>query len=172
MTDLQLLDNLKSAEKLLGFSSRQFSGAVVVSLLRDVLKGLGIASSEKDVFLKGVPIEVDFLAVKDGSSPCHGVLWNPEDVLAAFEIKKSGVICETGRSKINSDFSRIRTYHPNIRLFYVTFSETRDKVGDIKRSDDSFTFFIRRGKKFSSTGDFGRFCEVVTTLRRGDGETV
>ena len=84
-----LLQKLQSAEKELGFDSRQFSGAVCVSLLKETLYKKGYSTSEKDVFIKGVPIEIDLLLVKPNSKPSYGVLWNPEDVIAAFEIKKS-----------------------------------------------------------------------------------
>lgn len=164
ISDLQLLSVLKQAEKSLGFDNRQFSGAVVVHLLKSVLEELGFSTSEKDVFIKDVPIEVDFLIVKPNSSPEFGVLWNPEDVIAAFELKKSGLITDAGKITVNSNFNRLKTYHPHIRLFYVSFSETRDKIGNIQRSDDSYTFFLRRNGKFSATGDYERFIKDVSFL--------
>lgn len=167
MEILNILKSLKSSEKALGFPSRQFSGAVCVSLLKELLSEKGIATSEKDVFIKDVPIEFDLLIVKPNSKPLHGLLWNPEDVIAALEVKKSGTISEEGTAKTNSDFGRLRTYHPHIKLFFVTFSEIRSKVATIKRSDESFTFFIRRNGKYSATGDYERFLSVISELKQG-----
>jgi len=164
MDEIDLLNSLKIAEKQLGFDSRQFSGAVVVNLIKKVVSELGFSTSEKDVFIRGIPIEIDFLIVKPRTFPDYGILWKAEDVIAAFEMKKSGIISREGRIKVNSDFHRIKNYYPDIRLFYVTFSETRDKLEDIQRSDDSFTFFIRRNGKFSVTGDFERFIKIIRQL--------
>jgi len=164
MTCLELLKNLKSAEKSLKFNDRQFSGAVCVNLLREILKENGLFTSEKDVFIKDIPIEVDLLIVKPNSKPLFNILWNPEDVIAAFEVKKSGTFTEDGTIKTNSDFSRIRSYHPHIKLFFISISEIRNKIASIERSDDSFTFFLRRNGKYSETGDYERFLSVMKTL--------
>lgn len=165
MEILNLLKSLKTAEKTLGFSSRQFSGAVCVNLLKSVIQEQGISTSEKDVFIQDIPIEVDLLIVKPNSKPLYGLLWKPEDVIAALEVKKAGTISEDGIVKTNSDFGRIRTYHPHIKLLFVTFSEIRSKVSMIKRSDESFTFFIRRNGKYSATGDYERFLSVISELK-------
>lgn len=164
MESIYLLKSLKSAEKSLGFSSRQFSGAICVSLLKELINSQGLSTSEKDVFIKDVPIEFDLLIVKPNSKPLHGLLWNPDNVIAALEVKKSGTISEDGIVKTNSDFGRLRTYHPHIKLFFITFSEIRSKVAVIKRSDDSFTFFIRRNGKYSDTGDYERFLSVISDI--------
>lgn len=164
MDCLELLKSLNLAEKELGFDSKQFSGAVCVNLLREVIKENGLTTSEKDVFIKDVPIEIDLLIVKHGSKPLYGLLWNPEDVIAAFEVKKSGLISEYGKTKTNSDFSRIKTYHPHIHLFFITISEIRSKLASIEKSDDSFTFFIRRNGKYSETGDYDRLLDVLRAI--------
>jgi len=166
MESFELLKSLKAAEKALGFPSRQFSGAVCVNLLKEVMSENGICTSEKDVFIQDVPVEVDLLIIRPGTKPLHGLLWNPDDVIAAFEVKKSGTISEKGTVKTNSDFGRIRTYHPHIKLFFITFSEIRSKVAAIKRSDESFTFFIRRNGKYSDTGDYERFLSVISDLKK------
>lgn len=164
MTDLDFLKKLKQAEKELGFKNKQFSGATTVHLIKELLSELNLQTSEKDVFIQNIPIEIDFLVVKPNSKPNFGCLWNSEDVLACFEIKKSGLIDDDGKIKVNSDFSRIQSRYSNIKLFYVTVSETRTKVATIQKSNDSFTFFIRRNGKYSSTGDFERFLEAMKSL--------
>ena len=165
MNEISLLKKLQILESELGFKNKQFSGACAVELIKEVLRESGFNVSSRDVFVKDVPIEIDFLIYKDNTKSELGLLFKPEDVLAIFEMKKSGIITDEGKIKVGSDFSRMKTYHPNIKRFYITFSENPSLISDIKKSDESFTFFIRRNGKYSSTGDYDRFIKSLEFLQ-------
>jgi len=164
MTDLEFLKTVSEAEKKLGFSSKKFSGSVVVELLRRVCEEHGLTTSKPNSFISDVPIEVDLLIVSYASDPYLDLIYDAEEVLACFEVKKSGLIADS-RTKINSDFHRIQTYCPKAKLFYVTLAEDQNRIQSIERSDKSFIFFKRHKGKYSSTGDFDKFIQMLEFLK-------
>lgn len=165
MTDLQFLKQVNELENRLGFRSKKFSGAVVVEILRQVIESTGLTCSRPNSFICDVPIEVDLLIVSAQANPVLNLLYDPKEVIACLEVKKSGLIAEAA-SKVGSDFSRIATYCPQAKTFYVSLSEDQKKVTEIRNSDQNYIFF-KRGKngKLSSTGDFDRFVTMLAFLR-------
>lgn len=164
MTDLEFLEQVSQAEKRLGFASKKFSGAVVTELLRKVCEEQGLKCSRPNSFITDVPIEVDLLIVSSSSYPYLELIYDPKEVIACFEVKKSGMIADS-RTKINSDFHRIQTYCPNAKLFYVSLSEDQNRIQEVERSDKSFVFFKRHKGKYSSTGDFDKFVQMLEFLK-------
>jgi len=165
MTDLEFLKTVSEAEKKLGYSSKKFSGAVVTELLRNVCQEAGLTTSKPNSFIVDVPIEVDLLIVSYTPDPYLDLIYRPEEVIACFEVKKSGLIADS-RTKVNSDFHRIQTYCPNAKLFYVSLSEDQNRIQSLERSDKSFVFFKRHKGKYSSTGDYNRFLQMLEFLKQ------
>ena len=100
MNEHEILELVNAAKKNFGAKCSKYSGAVSVELIRHALKSHGIETSSRDVFIKNVPVEIDFLVSKPGVLPGHGLLYQPEDVLAAFEIKNVGSFGQIGRAHV------------------------------------------------------------------------
>ena len=75
------------AREMFGPKCDKYVGAVTVEAIRRALKRHGIETSSRDVFIRGVPIEVDLLIARRPSGPKDELLYRPQDVAAAFEIK-------------------------------------------------------------------------------------
>jgi hypothetical protein len=75
----------------------KFYGAVTVELLRQALLHAGIMTSNRDVYVRGLPFEVDLLALHGSGSGSaqpffNGLLYEPSQVAAVIEVKLSGLI--------------------------------------------------------------------------------
>ena len=104
-----------------GVKYSKFAGAVSVEILRVALAGEGIATSSRDVFVRGVPLEIDVLVPRGGQTPSLGLLYEPDQVAAALEVKNSGSFGEGTLEKVRRDFGRLREV--GIRGAYVTLEE-------------------------------------------------
>lgn len=164
LEEVEILKRLQQIEKELLFKNRQFSGAAMVHIVKDLLKEYELYTSDKDVFIKGIPIEIDLLIVKKDSKPLYGILWNADDVLFALEIKKSGVIEINNSYKINADFNRIKSLYPHIKLLYITLSESRNNIRELNKADNVYTLFLKRNGKYSSTGDYDKLINYLKEL--------
>lgn len=167
-SDLDFLNTIKDTEKRLGFKSKKFSGQIVVELLSQVIINQGhLLCSKPNSFISGVPIEIDLLIIHPSAKPVLNVLYRPEEVIAAIEVKKSGLIGAKADKKVDSDFHRIGCSSDNkIKTFYVSLTEDQNKTTELERSDRNFVFF-KRGKqgKLSSTGDYDKFLTMLHFLK-------
>jgi len=102
---------------------KKFRGALTVEVIREHLEHEGFPVSARDVFIKGLPVEIDLLIPKGGIKPDHGILFKPEDVLVVFEIKFSGNYGEKARTRLKEHFEEITASHNYIRCAYVTVIE-------------------------------------------------
>jgi hypothetical protein len=69
----------------------EFGGAATVEIVKHALKQEGIVTSARDVFVRGVPLEIDLIIPHRGAQPSvGGILYEPLEVAVALEIKKSG----------------------------------------------------------------------------------
>lgn len=104
MNDATLLDQINRAKEDFGTKCSKYAGAITVEFIRRALREHGISASPRDVFIKGVPIEIDLLIPKASTSPENGILYRPEDVLIALEIKNSGAFGEATIRRIKNNF--------------------------------------------------------------------
>lgn len=100
---------------------KKFAGAVVIEILRAALHDEGIITSPRDVFVRGIPVEVDLIVPYKGEKPFLGLLYEPKQVAVALEVKKSGVFGEHALNKIRFDF--VQLHEAGIRCAYVAFEE-------------------------------------------------
>ena len=170
----ELLAGVQEDKEAFGVKCNKLTGAVTVELLRSALLDLGVAVSPRDVFIRGVPIEVDLLLPTRDGILSHGLVYEPEDVLAAFEVKYTGSFGEKALTNIRRSFTRIRAANPRIHCAYVTLAErkrykwaaTADNLGA-----DAFTLFWHNGssiaRRYDPTGDWSRLVDKLKSLGQG-----
>jgi hypothetical protein len=163
MDEHAIIESAYREKQRFGVKCTKLAGAVTVEALRRALKTHGFATSERDVFIRGVPIEVDLLIPRPDAVAENGLVYEPEDVLVVFEVKHSGVYSRDGRKGILACFTRIQDASPAVRCAYVTLIErrgykwalTQEQCGDGQRS---FTLFWRGSSEepstFQASGDW------------------
>jgi hypothetical protein len=104
----------------------KFAGAVSVELLKSALAAEGIAASSRDVFVRGIPVEVDLVIPCAAQVPALGVLYEPQQVTAALEVKNSGLFGGGSLAKLRDVFGRFRAI--GIQCAYVTLEERLNRT--------------------------------------------
>jgi hypothetical protein len=121
MTGEEIVKEARNASKGFGLKSRKFSGAMAAELMRKALADEGIPTSARDVFIRGVPLEVDLIVPYRGEEPTLGLLYEPQQVAVALEIKKMGSFGEQTLQIIRKNFDQLRQLE--ITCAYVTLEE-------------------------------------------------
>ncbi len=164
---------IERARETFGPKCDKYVGAVTVEAIRGALKRHGIETSSRDVFMQGVPIEVDLLIARQGAEPKHALLYRAQDVAVALEIKNRGCYGEMALEKTRRNFEEIRAHGPHIRCLYVTLTEregykwaaTEENLGV-----PVYTLFWRAGSskepRFKSTGDWETLLADLEAARR------
>ncbi|MBM3496736.1 MAG: hypothetical protein FJX72_20810, partial [Armatimonadetes bacterium] len=67
MTDQELLALVEEAKTLFG-ACRKHAGAVTAEAIRKGLSAAGIPISQRDVFIVGLPHEIDLLVLRPGAT--------------------------------------------------------------------------------------------------------
>jgi len=168
MDDTTLRDQINRAKEDFGIKCPKYTGAITVEFIRLALSEHGISTSSRDVFIKGVPIEIDLLIPRAGTSPENGILYRPEDVLIALEIKNRGAFGEGAVTKIKKNFMTIRQHNKQIRCFYVTLAERKGYKWAITEDNFGFpayTLFWYSGsgknRRYEPSGDWQRLiCDI------------
>ncbi len=118
-----------------GLKCRKFVGAVAAEILKDALANEDIPTSPRDVFVQGVPIEIDILVPRKGAKPSLGLLYTQAQVAAALEVKNSGSYGKNALEKMKENFKQMQK--AGIPCAYVSFEErksykwraTPDRIG-------------------------------------------
>ena len=170
----ELLERIEEAKHAFGCKCSKLAGSVTVEVLRLVLRGLGITLSTRDVFIRGVPVEVDLLLPTRAAKPQHGLVYQPTDVLAAFEVKNSGSFGDDTLNSVRRSFQLIRAANPRVYCAYVTLAErkgykwaaTTDNLGA-----EVFTLFWHNGssasRRYEPTGHWEKFVGKLKSLDHG-----
>jgi len=171
MDDVTLLDQINRAKEDFGIKCSKHAGAITVEFIRLALSEHGISASPRDVFIKGVPIEIDLLIPRADTSPENGILYRPEDVLIALEIKNSGAFGEGTIRRTKKIFMTIRQHNEQIGCFYVTLAEregykwaiTNDNLGF-----PAYTLFWHSGssknRRYEPSGDWQRLIYDISSV--------
>lgn len=145
----------------------KFVGAITTEIIRKELVKEGSNVSNRDVFIEGLPHELDLLVLKKGAKPTENLFYKPEQVLAVLEIKFRGAYSKEGIEKVGETFNAVRKINKKIKCFYIMFSENirykyfilEKKLGDqsflLLKRESSLENAIKRGR-INSTGDWGR----------------
>lgn len=102
---------------------RKFSGAMTTELIKKVLADEGIPTSPRDVFIRGIPLEIDLIVPHRGEEPTLGLRYGPRQVAAALEIKKMGSFGAKTLNTIRDNFNRLREI--GVACAYVTLEERK-----------------------------------------------
>lgn len=175
MDEYQLLAAVNAAKAQFRVPCKKFSGAVTAQLLKQALEEHGIPSSARDVFIKEVPVEIDLLISKRGTTPEHGLLYRAEDVLVVFEVKNAGSFGESTIEKTGIDFQLVGASNPRIKCVYVTLTERRGykwTVTEKNLGHPVYTLFWYRGSSVNrvdeASGDFRRLLDFLGGVMAGN----
>jgi hypothetical protein len=92
MTGEEIVRQARNASKGFQLKCTKVSGAMAAELIKKVLADEGIPTSARDVFIRGIPLEIDLIVPRRGQKPSLGLLYEPQQVAAALEIKKDGIV--------------------------------------------------------------------------------
>lgn len=119
-SDHALLEAIQRSKQEFGVKCSKFAGAVTVEMLKSALIAQGIHMSPRDVFIKGVPSEIDILFPKRAAKPQHDLIYEPSDVLAVLEVKNAGSFGDATLAAIRRTFGRVQRANSAIYCAYVT----------------------------------------------------
>lgn len=119
----RLVKKVRTAKREFWPKCGKFSGAVAVEYIRRQLRTKGLEVSARDVFIRGVPIELDLIVPRKGTIPGLGLLYEPADVRAVLEVKNCGCFGEQAVKSVRTTFKQIRKLLPDVTCIYVTLEE-------------------------------------------------
>jgi hypothetical protein len=158
----ELLSLVQEARRDFGPKCQKLAGSITVELIGDFLSRLGIPVSARDVFIRGVPVELDLLVPGPMTTPRHKLIYEPSDVLAAFEVKNLGAF-PGALASIRRSFDLIRSANPGIYCAYITLSERKNykwKATAENLGADVYTLFWHnssiKNRRFDPTGDWDK----------------
>jgi len=121
MTGEEIVRQVRNASEGFQLTCRKFAGAVTAELMKKFLADEGILTSARDVFIRGVPLEIDLIVPHSGEEPSLGLLYEPQQVAAALEIKKMGSFGEPTLRTLKKNFNLLRGL--NVKCAYVAIEE-------------------------------------------------
>lgn len=127
----------------------KFTGSLCAEVVRKYLAESGIHVSSRNVFVAGVPIEIDLIIPHPSSQPKYGLIYEPEDVVGILEIKFSGAYSQDVAPHLKEQFARIRSICPGARCAYLTVCENlryKGRVTTDRLGFQAFTLYWVNGK--------------------------
>jgi hypothetical protein len=108
-----------------GFKGKcnKLTGALVIELIRESFEKHGIRCSPRDVFIEGVPVEIDLLLIEKDAKPKSDLLYQPGDVVAALEIKALGCFGKAAVTSVKTNFEMIHRANDKIMCAYVNLAD-------------------------------------------------
>ncbi len=147
MNQHDLLQLINSTCASFGSQCKKFTGAVTTEVLRKYLCGIGLNVSARDTYIRTVPIEVDLMILRPGATGQLGLVYEPKDILCAFEVKNNGAYGEQTTPSIRKNFDAIRAANPFIQCAYVSIGEQCNYKHAVTSSGlgyPAFTLFTKR----------------------------
>ena len=120
-----IMEAREASERFEQFGTcRKFGGAATIGIVKKALAEEGIPTSARDVFIKGVPLEIDLIVPRRGAKPSlGGILYEPPEVAVALEIKKCGLIGKESLAAIRHNFRLLAAQ--GVCCAYVTLEERK-----------------------------------------------
>jgi hypothetical protein len=173
MDDEEVRDLVSRARATFGTKCAKFAGAITVEIIKRALENHGIRTSARDVFIKGLPIEIDLLVPRKGASPEHGLLYQPQDVLVVFEIKNSGSFGQKTIDRVKDNFQRTQRLDESIYCAYVALAELERYKWAVSEGNAGFPTYTlfwhdRSRKRYTPSGDWNRLLAKVTDIVQRD----
>ena len=155
---------------------RKFVGALTIELLKKEFAEFGLNVSNRDVFVEGVPNELDLLIAKKDAHAEANLVYNSDDVLAVLEVKFRGSYGKKNIDRIKAVFDSAIAANKNIECFYLTVSEnsrykhraTRAKLGydcfELLTRDTNLESALKKDR-IKETGEWQKLLERLKILR-------
>lgn len=162
MEDREIIYLINQAKDNFGPKCKKFSGSLTVEIIRQKLENHGICVSPRDVFIRGLGVEIDFLIPIKKVNPEYSILYEPLDVLVVFEIKNRSLFEKADVDRIRDKFQKIICINDKIKSAYVTLIEWEDYFKKVVTSENLgfpvYTLFWDKGSgknyKRDSTSDW------------------
>jgi hypothetical protein len=168
--ELKQLSSLIYKEKRdFGVKCKKYSGALTVELLKLALEDYGINVSPRDVFIKGIDVEIDLIIPKKDIEPKYGLYYLPEDVLAALEIKAMGSFGEKTITTIKENFVHIQSIKKDIFCAYITLTERigfKWAVTPDNLQFPAYTLFWHKGDDIENAEPSGDYAALLKKLKQ------
>jgi hypothetical protein len=176
MDEQELLIEIEKAQGI--FSKNRypkFSGTITVELFKYALSLKRIVTSPRDVFIRGLPLEIDLLIARAGTIPKYSLLYEPEDVLMAFEIKNAGSFGDKTINTIKNNYHKIMKCNPKISCIYVTIHERDNFRWRITEENTDFLpytlfWYSSSGKNKKSSGDWNKLIDKINDNLRDNAQ--
>ena len=167
-----LCQQILAAKSHHGAPSKKLSGAATVEVLRTWLQARGLNVSPRDCYIYGVPLEVDLLVLRPGATGHLNLIFQPEDILCALEVKNSGAYGERTCEIVRENFNLIREACQRATCAYIALSEQANYKHAVTPQNlgyPAYTLLATTGrgdrKSYSSTGDWHEFNRFLDGLR-------
>lgn len=167
MEQNELRDLIFQGKKEFGVKCKKFVGALTVEMLKSALEEHDIPLSPRDVFIRGVSVEIDLIVPKKGN-PKYGFLYEPEDVQAALEVKELGSWGQQTINQIRKNFELIRQIRNDIYCAYVTITERKDFKWAVTTENlgfSAYTLFWHKHDDIENGEPSGDFERLLKDLR-------
>lgn len=171
MKDKEILDIVEAAKVAFGPKCGKYSGAVTVEIIKKALEQQGISVSPRDVFIQGVPIEIDLIIPRHGTIPQNGLLYKPSEVLVAIEVKNAGCFGENMIRSIERNVKAIKELNPQIMFCYITLEEREGYHAAVTdKTCNAYTIFWVKGSGRREiqkpSGDWERFVNDMGIIQQ------
>ena len=169
-TERDLLTNILSLKEKT--KCKKFVGAITIELLRKEFAKLDFNVSNRDVFIEGVTNELDLLIAKKGVLAEADLVYDPDDVLAVFEVKFRGSYGKKNIDHIKAVFDSVTSANSKIKCFYLTISEnskyahraTSTNLGydcfELLTRDTNLEAALKKGQ-IKETGEWEKLLETL-----------
>ena len=171
--DTDIRNSINKAKERFGLTCRKCAGALTVEIIRHALLKIGIRVSRRDVFIRGVPLEIDFLVPGPHARPSNGLVYRSADVLAIVEVKNAGSFGKPTIETIQQNFKVIRKANRRIRCCYLTVAERRGfrwAVTSRNSGGNAYTMFWHHGSgknlAYDPSGDWDRFLADMQRIQK------
>lgn|ERR1700735_1632495 len=79
MTGEEIARKARSASEGFQVKSSKFAGAMTAELMKTELRAEKITTSARDVYIRGIPLEIDLIVPRHGAKPGSGCFGNKEN---------------------------------------------------------------------------------------------
>ena len=175
MQDLRTQIEYLYSENFGEATCKKFSGTLTVELIRQRLRKNGIPVSPRDVFIKGLGIEIDLLIPRPGILPAYNVIYRPEDVIAALEVKYRGAFGSQALENTKANFERIKQLDKRVQCIYVTVVETIGYKWAVTRKNLGFPaytlyWYSNKTQEYRRSKDWEKLVDRLTQTIRNSQE--
>lgn len=172
MNACDILDAVRTAKEQFGPTCGKYSGALTVEVIRNALEEEGVHTSPRDVYILGLPMELDLVIPRRNAQPVNRLLYKATDALAVVEVKNAGSFGAKTIETVRDNFQKVKNVVPAITCCYVTLAERegfRNAITSGNSGGKAYTLFWYTGSganlKHRPTDDWKRFVDDMRKLQ-------